>query len=224
MRTGSSTSRPVRCTRSCLTKAPTCARSPRCIGCCATTTARSVSGAARPPTRRGSNPSPSRTDRTNAGRGTSPNCMGRPSGPIYCLFSIIDIYSRYTVGWMLATRESKQLAALQQRQPVLGVAFQDAEVPARLPRPVRLPRGRQGVLRDLLPLVQPRPSPFPDRHAHPVRRPPRPRRRRPPSPSHVLTAAYAATPERFVNKQPEPFPLPGTAWINRPDEQLQPTQ
>ena len=42
--------------------------------------------------------------------------------------------------------------------------------------------------------------------------------------AHDLTAAYAATPERFVNKQPEPFPLPGTAWINRPDEQLQPTQ
>ena len=28
----------------------------------------------------------------------------------YYLYSIIDIYSRYTVGWMLATRESKHLA------------------------------------------------------------------------------------------------------------------
>jgi putative transposase len=28
----------------------------------------------------------------------------------YYLYSIIDIYSRYTVGWMLATRESKELA------------------------------------------------------------------------------------------------------------------
>ena len=36
------------------------------------------------------------------------------AGPVkwtyYYLYSIIDIYSRYTVGWMLATRESKDLA------------------------------------------------------------------------------------------------------------------
>ena len=38
----------------------------------------------------------------------------RLAGPVkwtyYYLYSIIDIYSRYTVGWMLATRESKELA------------------------------------------------------------------------------------------------------------------
>ena len=34
----------------------------------------------------------------------------------------------------------------------------------------------------------------------------------------TLTAAYTATPERFVRKHPEPPDLPGTAWINRPDE------
>ena len=32
----------------------------------------------------------------------------------------------------------------------------------------------------------------------------------------TLTAAYAATPERFVRKHPEPPALPGTTWINRP--------
>ena len=32
----------------------------------------------------------------------------------------------------------------------------------------------------------------------------------------TLTAAYAATPERFVHKPPEPPALPGTTWINRP--------
>ena len=36
------------------------------------------------------------------------------AGPVkwtyYYLYSVIDIYSRYTVGWMLATRESKDLA------------------------------------------------------------------------------------------------------------------
>jgi putative transposase len=34
----------------------------------------------------------------------------------------------------------------------------------------------------------------------------------------VLDAAYAAHPERFVNKPPVPPRLPGPAWINRPKE------
>ena len=34
----------------------------------------------------------------------------------------------------------------------------------------------------------------------------------------VLAAAYAAHPERFVNKRPEPPQLPGPAWINKPKE------
>jgi len=34
----------------------------------------------------------------------------------------------------------------------------------------------------------------------------------------VLDAAYAAHPERFVNGRPEPPPLPGPAWINKPKE------
>jgi len=34
----------------------------------------------------------------------------------------------------------------------------------------------------------------------------------------VLDAAYAAHPERFVNKRPEPPKLPGPAWINKPKE------
>jgi len=34
----------------------------------------------------------------------------------------------------------------------------------------------------------------------------------------VLDAAYAAHPERFANKRPEPPELPGPAWINKPKE------
>ena len=87
------------------------------------------------------------------------------------LYSIIDIYSRYTAGWMVATRESKELAerllgdtiakqnidlleaALQQRQPVLRGPVPDPEIPPRLPRHDRISPGRTNVLRDLLPLV-----------------------------------------------------------------------
>jgi putative transposase len=40
----------------------------------------------------------------------------------------------------------------------------------------------------------------------------------------LLAIAYAATPERFVRKHPEPLPLPAGAWINRPDQQPQQAQ
>jgi len=40
----------------------------------------------------------------------------------------------------------------------------------------------------------------------------------------VLSSPSHAHPERFVRKQPEPLPLPEAAWINRPDQELQPTQ
>lgn len=34
--------------------------------------------------------------------------------------------------------------------------------------------------------------------------------------AQVLNAAYAAHPERFINKTPTPPPLPGPTWINKP--------
>jgi putative transposase len=37
--------------------------------------------------------------------------------------------------------------------------------------------------------------------------------------AEVLTAAYAAHPQRFVRKPPEPPALPAVAWINQPDTQ-----
>jgi putative transposase len=37
--------------------------------------------------------------------------------------------------------------------------------------------------------------------------------------AEVLAAAYAATPERFINQPPRPPALPVAAWINKPDSQ-----
>ena len=37
--------------------------------------------------------------------------------------------------------------------------------------------------------------------------------------ARVLTAAYAATPERFVRHPPRPPALPAAAWINKPDNE-----
>jgi hypothetical protein len=152
----------------------------------------------------------------------------------YYLYVILDIFSRYTTGWMVATCESAVLAekliaatcadqhispgqlaihadrgssmtskpvafllagprrhpvplpaARQQRQPLLREPVQDAEIPAGLPSPVRLDRGRPGALPALLPLVQPATSPYRAgpayRRGHPLwprpGRPGRPRRR-----------------------------------------------
>ena len=40
----------------------------------------------------------------------------------------------------------------------------------------------------------------------------------------VLDAAYAAHPERFVTRPPQPPQLPGTVWINEPQEDPDTTQ
>ena len=127
----------------------------------------------------------------------------------FYLYVILDIFSRYVVGWMVAaprvrrpgqaadrarrcdkqgidrdqltlhadrgsSMTSKPVALLladlgvtkthsrphvSQRQPVLRGAVQDAEVPAGLPRALRLDRRTPGALPRLLPLVQPRASP-----------------------------------------------------------------
>ena len=37
-------------------------------------------------------------------------CSGRRSGSYYYLYVIMDIYSRYVVGWMVADRENSALA------------------------------------------------------------------------------------------------------------------
>jgi len=37
--------------------------------------------------------------------------------------------------------------------------------------------------------------------------------------SHVLDAAYQATPERFVHRPPRPPALPTAAWINKPNSE-----
>ncbi len=39
--------------------------------------------------------------------------------------------------------------------------------------------------------------------------------------TRVLDAAYAAHPERFVNKPPKPPDLPGPAWINQPKKEVE---
>ena len=185
----------------------------------------------------------------------------------FYLYVILDVFSRYVVGWTVQHRENAQLAkalieqateqqqitpkiltlhadrgapharqaggvparrprrhedaqpALHlQRQPLLGGGLQDAEVPARVPRPLRRHRARTRALPGVLRLVQPRPSPLRDRPDDPSRRPPRPSAEQlHAARALVLDAAYARHPERFVRRPPAPPELPTAAWINKPE-------
>ncbi len=192
----------------------------------------------------------------------------------YHLYVILDIFSRYVVGWMVATSESAVLAekliaatcaqqgivrgqltlhadrgssmtskpvallladlgvtqthsrpARLQRQPVLRGAVQDAQVPAGVPGPLRLHRGRPGALPGLLSAGTTTSTATAGSGCSPpptsTTVTPRPSWPRAPRSS---TAAYRAHPERFVSKPPTPPDLPGTSRINPPQEKETVTQ
>jgi putative transposase len=85
-------------------------------------------------------------------------------------------------------------------------------------------RARPGVQRPVLPLVRARapasgiglhtPADVHYSRAHVVRE----------ARGRVLDAAYLTHPERFVRKAPEPPKLPGTVWINKPEDKKEPAQ
>jgi putative transposase len=66
--------------------------------------------AARRPTRPGPGPSCSPPPPGTSGRGTSPSSTARNGGSYYDLYVILDIFSRYVVGWTVAARESARIA------------------------------------------------------------------------------------------------------------------
>ena len=84
-------------------------------------------------------------------------------------------------------------------------------------------RRRNGALISQLSTNTRSPQPPPRRHL--PGRAGGPRRRDPgPRAADPLTAAYAAHPERFVRKPPEPPEIPSAAWINPPTETQEATQ
>ncbi len=198
-------------------------------------------------------------------------------GPVkwsyYYLYSIIDIYSRYTVGWMVATCETAALAErllaetiAKQRvrrdqltihadngssmasKPVaflladLGVTKSHSRPHCSNDNPYSEASFKTLKYRPDFPatfgtvedarsfcarfyqwynhehrhsgIAMHTPADVHHGHADTVRQ----------ARASVLASAYAATPERFVRKHPEPLPLPAGAWINRPDQQLRQAQ
>jgi putative transposase len=191
----------------------------------------------------------------------------------YYLYVILDIFSRYVVGWMVASRESAPLAEVLIRQTVtkqgtdraqltihadrgssmtskpvaflladLGVAqshsrphvcndnpFSEAQFKTLKYRP-DFP-GWFGSIEDARRHCQDFFAWYNDEHRHSglglhtpadvhygLAEAVRDKR------AGVLDAAYAAHPERFVRKPPEPPKIPETSWINRPDQPKEGTQ
>jgi len=191
----------------------------------------------------------------------------------YYLYVILDIYSRYVVGWMLATRETAALAEVLIEQTCLKQRISRGQLSLHADRGSSMTSKPVAFLLADLGVVQSHSRPhvsndnpfseaqfktlkyrpdFPARfatieaarahcetffpwynnehrhsglglhtatdvhhgHAAAVRD----------ERAVILTAAYAAHPERFVRKPPEPPKLPGTAWINPPTETQEATQ
>jgi putative transposase len=198
-------------------------------------------------------------------------------GPVkwtsFYLYVILDIFSRYPVGWMVASRESAVLAerliteAVRKQNVDRGQLTLHADRGSSMAsKPVAFLLADLGVTKShsrphcsndnpyseaQFKTLKYRPD-FPDRfgciedarvfcdrffgwyahqhrhsgiglhtpadvhygRAHAVRE----------ARGRVLDAAHAAHPERFVRKAPEPPKLPGTVWINKPEDKEDPAQ
>ena len=90
-------------------KGDTCARSEPCTAFCPNVwKSRSVAASAaipNTPSRNSWPPAP-----TNVGHGTSPSSRVPVKWSYYYLYVVLDIFSRYVVGWMVATQENSRLA------------------------------------------------------------------------------------------------------------------
>ena len=191
----------------------------------------------------------------------------------YYLYVILDIFSRYPVGWMVASRESAVLAerliaeaVRKQRVDRNQLTLHADRGSSMASKPVAFLLADLGVTKShsrprcsndnpyseaQFKTLKYRPD-FPERfgciedarvfcdgffgwythehrhsgiglhtpadvhygRAHAIRE----------ARGHVLHAAYLAAPERFVRKPPEPPKLPGTVWINKPEDKENPAQ
>jgi putative transposase len=184
----------------------------------------------------------------------------------FYLYVILDICSRYVVGWMVASRESGPLAEVLIRQTVAKQGVRRDQLTIHADRGSSMTSKPVAFLLADLGITQSHSRPhvsddnpfseaqfktlkyrpdFPDRfssieaarlhcqhffpwyndeHRHTslglhtaadvhygLAEVVREKR------AGVLDAAYAAHPERFVRKPPQPPKIPTTAWINRPD-------
>lgn len=191
----------------------------------------------------------------------------------FYLYKIIDIFSRYIPGWMVASCESATLAGQLIAEAVRKQGVDRDQLimhsdrgPSMASKPVALLLADLGVTKSFSRPHCPNDNPFVEASFKTLKyRPDFPDRfgsaedarsfctrffnwylydhrhsgigYHTPADVHygrasllreqraaVLTAAYVVHPERFVRQPPEPPKLPAAAWINRPIEEVMPTQ
>ena len=130
--------------------------------------------------------------------------------------AVDDVQARGSTPGRPGRHQDPQPPARLQRQSLLRDPVQDAEVPARLPGRFGSFEEARGLLPAVLHLVQHGASPCWPRAADARDRPLRARPAVRASRQGVLTAAYAAHPERFVRHPPTPPALATAVWINPP--------
>jgi putative transposase len=184
----------------------------------------------------------------------------------YYLYVLLDIYSRYVTGWLLATRESGALAdrliaeTVAKERVTSGLTIHADRGPSMTSKPVAYLLADLGITKSHSRPHVSNDNPYSEAHFKTLKyRPDFPARfgsiedarafcrsffgwyngehrhgslgLLTPEMVHrgraeevraarqvVLADAYAAHPERFVRKRPEPPPLPGPVWINPPKE------
>jgi putative transposase len=191
--------------------------------------------------------------------------LGPAKWSYFYLYVIMDIFSRYVVGWMLAERESGQLAQRLIRETCAKEDIEDGQLTIHADRGTSMTSQTVAQLLAALGVVKShsRPqvsndNPFSESQFKTLKyRPEFPQRFASydhgitfcrdffpwynqqhrhwglglltPATVHsghsaealaarqrTLSAAYAATPERFVQREPRPLRLPDAVWINPP--------
>lgn len=184
----------------------------------------------------------------------------------FYLYVLLDVFSRYVPGWLLATRESGTLAdrliaeTVEKEGVTEGLTIHADRGPSMTSKPVALLLADLGIVKSHSRPHVSNDNPFSESQSKTLKyRPDFPERfgsledarafcrtffswynaehrhvgiglLTPEMVHHgrgeqvraarqvVLDGAYAAHPERFVRKRPEPPPLPTAVWINPPKE------
>jgi putative transposase len=191
----------------------------------------------------------------------------------YYLYTILDIFSRYVVGWMVAARETALLAERLLADTITAQGIQPDQLTVHADRgtsmtskPVAMLLADLGVTRSHSRPHVSNDNPYSESQFKTLKHHPTFPERfgciqdtrafcqrffgwynfehrhsgiglLTPADVHygradqvitaraaVLDAAYAAHPERFVGKQPQPPRLPEAVWINKPIDPLEPPQ
>jgi putative transposase len=188
----------------------------------------------------------------------------------YYLYVLLDVFSRYVTGWLLAARESGTLAdrliaeTVAKEGVTAGLTIHADRGPSMTSKPVAYLLADLGITKSHSRPHVSNDNPFSEAHFKTLEyRPDFPARfgsledarafcrgffgwydaeHRHSSlglltpemvhrgraeevraeRAHVLAKAYAAHPERFVRKHPEPPQLPGPVWINPPPKEVPP--